>query len=81
MTDTAQVVDDLRSFCQAADQVLTDNRGRFHLRVRPGRYRLRVWTPAAQAGDGRVIAALPAVTCSARRTLVAIESHRLHEQV
>jgi hypothetical protein len=49
-----------------ADQVLTDSRGEYHLRLRPGRYRLRVWEPAERAGEERVVAALPDVTCKAR---------------
>jgi len=48
-----------------ADQVLTDEAGRFQLRVRPGRYMLRVRTPVEAAGEDRITAALPAVMCEA----------------
>jgi hypothetical protein len=52
-----------------ADQVLTDEQGRYQLRVRAGRYRLRVWAPAEGAGDEYVVATLPAITSSARQTV------------
>jgi hypothetical protein len=52
-----------------ADQVLTDERGQYQLRVPPGRYRLGVWAPAERAGDEQVVATLPAIASSARQTV------------
>jgi hypothetical protein len=50
-----------------ADQVLTNSQGQYHLRLHPGRYRIRVWEPAGQPGEERVVATLPEVTCKAHR--------------
>ena len=77
--DTLLVLDNSESVaCEAvgqgapADQVTTDEQGRYELRLRPGRYRTRVWAAGERIGDERVIATTENLTLAERERMERI---------